>query len=170
MAPAANIYYQKIDAKDKAITDAGTNEPLKTQIRTAYNRWLGTFLQQNPVFGDYLTGSGKAVQRRDTIDDLYASLNAPDLPQGQQTDDVRTMMQSFAQFNQDWDTLSGNDSYSGYTAKTDFSAAFIANGTAFAKAHPDVQDLWNVLIRPTTDSIAAGYEDVILPQQPIGGG
>jgi hypothetical protein len=49
-----------------------------------------------------------------------------------------------------------------------FSTAFELAGNAFAQAHPDVQDLWNVLLRPTTDAIASGYEDVILPQQPIG--
>lgn len=148
MAPAANTYYKSIDNEQAAITAAGTNEAAKSSIRQGFDQWEAGFARQNPAFSDYLASGGKAEERAQTISDLQSAMEDPTLPQGAQTDHVRTLLESYDNFENAYLTTEGNYSSAATTYQTNLKAGITDWANQYIAENPDVADLWNVLFLP----------------------
>jgi len=157
MAPAAQAYYKSYDAKKQALQQAGNDTALKQGIRTTYDQWQATFLAQNRTFADYLTSGASGPRRAQTIRDLFAALDDPNLPKSPQTEDVRGILTTFDNYEQSYLESAGNYSYTASQQRSALLDSFIAWGTQQAQQNPDIADLWNLVIRPQATAVAGGY-------------
>lgn len=148
MAPSAEVYYASINNEQKAITAAGNNSSAKSQIRQGFDQWEAGFARQNPAFADYLASGGKAVLRSETISDLQASMNSPTLPQGPQTDHVKTLLESYDNFEHAYETTVGNYSSATLAYQKSLKAGITDWANQYIVDNPDVADLWSVLFLP----------------------
>lgn len=148
MAPAANTYYKSIANEQAAITAAGNNTASKAAIRQGFDQWEAGFARQNPAFSDYLASGGKAEVRAQTISDLQSAMDDPTLPQGTQTDHVKTLLESYDNFENAYLTTEGNYSSSSLAYQNQLKAGITDWANQYIADNPDVADLWNVLFLP----------------------
>ena len=155
-APAASTYYNVYDQVQQSLQQYAHDPGMKTQINQEYDQWKQLFLSVNPNFAATLTSSAAKVRREQTVRELENALSSPLLPQGPQTDHVRSLVQGFAEYMNNYAALSGK-SGSAYTAqRTSMKAQFETAATAYAAANPDVSDLWNLVLRPEVSDTMAG--------------
>ena len=141
---AATTYYQSENNFYTAYANAsGTT---KTQMLESYDNWKSNFLAQNPTFADYVTGGGAAVKRDDTLREIQDAL--PTAPESAQTDHIRTLMQSFQNFEQAYSATQGNYSTTNTRQQAQMKQDFTAWATQYTTQNPDVADMWNVLMLP----------------------
>jgi hypothetical protein len=148
MAPAANTYYKAIDNEQTALTQAGNNYQARTNIQQYFDQWMAKFNAQNPSWASYLSSGGKATERADTIRDLQQALRDPDVPETPQADHVRTLLAGYENFESGYLTTDGNYSSASLKYQKNLTAGFTSWAQAYATQHPDVSDLWSVLLQP----------------------
>lgn len=147
MAPAAQEYYQVIDAEQAALNKVGTGAQA-SKIKAMVDRWKVGFLSANPTYADYLTSGAKATQRGQTIRQVEDALSDPNAPDTPQTGHMRDVLDAYEAFEQNYVSLEGQGSYTAKKSASQMEAMFINWGAQYTKDNPDVQDFWNVLIRP----------------------
>jgi hypothetical protein len=156
VAPTAKTYYGVYDAEQAALAKAKGDSGATSQIKTTFDSWKQQLFAQNPTFADSMNSEQGRVKREDTLRELDQALTSTALPDTPQTNSIKAMMGIFDQYQQLYAGLLGNTTSEATKAKTALKSTFTAGMTQFAKDHPEVSDLWNVLLRPEVEDTSAG--------------
>jgi hypothetical protein len=146
-APAAQVYFQEEDNETTALANT-SGSAQKAAIRNTVDQWKAKFLAQNPALAEYLSAGSKAPERASTLREVQAALQSPDLPQSAQTEHVRTMMQTFQNYEQAFLATDGNYSATALSEQSQLKTGFTNWATQYIAANPDVSDFYSLLIAP----------------------
>jgi hypothetical protein len=167
-APAAQAYWQAYDTEQAQIKQAGTDSLRKAQIRAAFDQAKTEFLAQNPTLANEIGSSTAKARREQTITELDQALNDPRLPAGPQTEQVRTMMDAFTQYQLQYQVLMSHTGSGSAAAKTRAKESFETAMQNYATAHPEVSALWSNLLRPEVTDTTSGMSDTPSALQLVG--
>ena len=156
IAPAAKTYYAAYDTEQTLLAAAKHQPQQQAAIRNAFDQQKAQFMAQNPTFSDRVTSQAGKVQREQTIVELENALTDPTVPKSNQVTQVTTVLRAFDTYQQQYTELEGQSSTRASAEKTAIKNTFIAEGTQFALDHPEVSDLWTILIRPEVTDTTMG--------------
>lgn len=162
---AATTYFNAEDRKNQLLRNPGAVGMNYQQINQAWVSASQQFLSANPLFasqlgvtpdtpGSLTGGQSTTYTRSDLLKDLVAALNDPTVPQTQQTEHVRTLVNSYIHLEAmvaPYGTP-GTTSLS-YTQRYAIETSYANQVQAYVAANPDVQGLYQRLIRPTLSSV-----------------
>ena len=146
-AAPARTYYQSEQNYYNAYNQTKSTQ-MRSQMRQSYDQWKSAFLAQNPTFADYVTSGGAAVKRDDTLRQITATLSNGTAPAGPQTDHIKTLMESFHNFEQAYAAGMGNYSHSNTTKQANLKTSFQSWAQDYIVANPDVADFYTILLQP----------------------
>lgn len=171
-ATAAKVYFAAEDRKNQLLNDPGSVGMTRTQVNQAWVQASQQFLQANPLFaaqlgvtpstpGSLIGGESTTYSRADLLKDLHDALTDPSVPQTQQTADIRTLVNSYIALESmiapygapGTPTMTSTQRYQ-------IEGNYATQVTAWIAQHPDVQALYNRLIRPTLSSVLSSEAQV----------
>jgi hypothetical protein len=168
---AASVYFAAEDRKNAMLNAPGGVN--RTTIDQAWLQQSQQFLQANPLFaaqlgvtaatpGSLVGAESSTYSRANLLADLATALKDPDLPATQQTNDVRTLVNAFLT-EQAMIHPYGAPGTPNVSSQQRFQmeTVFATEAQAWIAGHPDVQGLYNRLVRPTLSSVLSSEAAVI---------
>lgn len=145
-AQASGAYY---DTRDQYNTDVkGLHGAARDQLSNQYQSWKAQYLAEHPVFADMLQEATAKTKRADTLAEVQRAINSNDAPQGQQTEDIRGLIDTYAQYQKDMSQYAGMNSARSSQTRQDLTAQFVNWAkNSYLPAHVGATDVYHSLLR-----------------------
>lgn len=147
-AEAAPVYWATYDAYQLAKAAAGKNSQAVANIERQWTPWQQAYLNAHPTF-DSVINSGTAKQdRAHLLSDMKAAIASPDLPDDRQSEAIKSLISTFASFQDSRSALSAAHTTAAgrqITAEENQMAEWGAQWQAY---YPEMAPLYDRLVRP----------------------
>ena len=151
-ARASNAYYTTLDSYEKSY-DATTDSTQHQQLTNQWDQWKAQFFKRNPLFQQFIDSGSGTTKRDQVMQDMDAALNDPSVPKSTQTDELRTLNNTYNLFKDNYGDYQGLHDSASTAQKQTIQQQFINWGTAYAKVHPEISDYWTTILRPSAETI-----------------
>jgi hypothetical protein len=121
------------------------NYAYANNLMPQFDKWAANFKANYPIFNQYLLSDTGHATRQKVISDMNTLLNSPECPD---TPTVREIGQVMYEYNKWLADMTANpkSQYGNGQIRWSLVQSFLAWGTAYAKAHPDVLSYWSGVI------------------------
>lgn len=145
MARASNTYYATLQQYERDYTATTTSQEHQKLVNW-WNNWKASFFKRNPIFGNYVASAAGHIRRQQTLEDLQQALTTPNVPESPLVPELRSMLDHYNQFSDQWRAVTGLYSTTSTTTQRTLQSDMLAWGNSYAKAHPQVADFWSTVL------------------------
>jgi hypothetical protein len=121
------------------------NYAYANNLMPQFDKWAANFKANYPIFNQYLLSDTGHATRQKVISDMNTLLNSPECPDTPTTREVGQVMYEYNKWLADM-TANPKSQYGNGQIRWSLVQSFLAWGTAYAKAHPDVLSYWSGVI------------------------
>jgi hypothetical protein len=165
-AKDATAYFQAEDRKNTALRGAHGAEA--TAIRQTWSAESQAYLKAHPIFAEMLQSSDAKFQRTQALQQLTLALNDSRLPKSPQTDHIRTLIDGYNTYQAMYSQFHGLRTAAASHARRQLEVEFASEITQYVQENPDVEGIYNRVIRPDITTAISAMEAVTGVPAPVG--
>lgn len=151
-AQASGTYYDtRNDYQSKVKNLKGS---ARQSLANNYDTWKAGYLADHPTFADMLTTASAKTKRGRTLENVQRALLDPRVPKNAQTDQMRTLIDTYAYYKNQMSEWAGMTSARASSQRASLTAGFADWANKYVAANVGAYDVYNSLIRADVEGVS----------------